>query len=256
MAATRRFSRWLLHAVPMPPGAREWRHSPTSHYRRGSVGIGPSDEDFTRTTWWTTSLSRDAFDSWLHTHAPAGLRADSDSSESVQAEGVWERDLDFHSPSTMAHTEGWVNFAFMAHGDGLVVRVDTFVGARFARTVLVPTGTTSVTIRRTERSFAPHKGRHTTVRTITDRPQIARLVTMVNRLPGAMTTEFVASCPAVLSERSYVMTFATPRGEYVATLPTTMCWPSLRLTHDGAEAGPALDPGRRFTKVADRFLER
>ena len=143
----------------------------------------------------------------------------------------------------------------MAHGDGLVVRVDTFVGARFARTVLVPSDATSVTIRRTVRSFQQHaRPPRTSVRTITDATAVADLVGMLNGLPGAMTTPFVASCPAAVSERSYSMNFATPHGSYVATMPTTMCWPQLTLAHDGVKADPPLDPGQHFTKVADKYL--
>lgn len=254
VVATRKFSTWLLHAVPMPPSAREWSHSPTSHYRHGSVGIGPSDSDFTRTTWWTVPLSGAAFGSWLEAHAPHGLHADSDSGGAVESMGVWEHDQDFHAASTTAHTEGWVNFAFLPQGNGLVVRVDTFVGARFARTVLVPKDTTSVTIRRTERSLEPHSRQHTTVRTITDSGAVADLVEMVNGLPGAMTGQFVASCPASVKQQSYSMTFTGPHGSFVGSLPTTMCWPHLTLMHHGAEAGPPLDPGRLFTKTADTYL--
>ena len=238
----------------MPPSAREWGHSPTSHYRNASVGIGPSDPDFTRTTWWTVPLSREAFGTWLQTHAPHGLRADSDSAEPVESIGVWEQDRDFHAPSTAAHTEGWVNFAFMPEGGGLVVRVDTFIGARFARSVLVPKDTTSVTIRRTERSLEPHSRPHTTVRTITDTGAVADLVEMVDGLPGAMTTQFVASCPDSVTQQSYSMTFATPHGAYVGSLPTTSCWPRLTLMHNRAKAGPPLDPGRLFTRTADNYL--
>lgn len=253
VVATRDYSRWLLHAVPMPRGAREWHHSPTSHYRHGTVGIGPSDGAFTRTTWWTVPLSSDAFGSWLRGHAPPGLRAQ-DGGGSVQARGVWEQDVDFIAPSTPAHTRAWVNFAFVAQDHELVVRVDTFVGARFARTVLVPDDTTSVTIRRTRRWLAPPRREHAKERTVTDLGAVARLVRMVNRLPGAITTEFVASCPEAVEQRSYTMTFAGPQGSYVASLPTTMCWPSLTLLRDGVAAGPPLDPGRAFARTADRLL--
>jgi len=217
------------------------------------VGIGPSDAAFTHTTWWTVPLSGDAFSSWLRAHAPHLLRADS-GSESVQSEGVWEHDLDFHAPGTTAHTRGWVNFAFMADGAGLVVRVDTFVGARFARTVLVPTDTTSVTIRRTEQSFRPHSRVHTTVRSISETGAVANLVEMVNGLPGAMTAPFVTSCPLSMRQRGYSITFAGPHGTYVASLPTADCWPQLTLIHDGTKVGPPIDPGRVFTKAADRCL--
>jgi hypothetical protein len=253
IVATRRYSAWLLHAVPMPPGAKEWRRSPTAHYRNGSLGIGPSDPKLSRVTWWTVALSRDAFGTWLHHHVPRGLRVE-DSGGGVESEGVWEDDVDFRAPSTRAHTRAWVNFAFMAYGDGLVVRVDTFVGARFARTVLVPTDTTAVTIRRTQRSFTGHRRSHTTVRRVTDSRDVADLVAMLDGLPGSMTTPFVASCPAMLDERSYSMTFTGPRGTYVASLPTASCWGQLTLARNGVDVGPSLDPGQRFVRVADRFL--
>jgi len=255
-ATTRRFSAWLLHAVPMPPSAREWRHSPTVHYRQGTLGIGPSDARFTRTTWWTVRLSGEAFGAWLRTHAPRRLRADLDSGGPSESQGVWEQDRDFRAASTEAHTEGWVNFASTPYGDGLVVRVDTFVGARFARTALVPTDATSVRISRTERSLRPHARRRTTVRTVTRPGAVARLVDLVNGLPGAMTGRFVASCPAIVTVQRYSMRFATPDGSYVATLPDTACWPSVTLRHDGVRTGPPLDPDRRFPEIADRYLGR
>lgn len=254
VVATHRYSAWLLHAVPMPPGAREWSRSPTAHYRHASLGIGPSDPAFTRTTWWTVPLAQRAFVEWLATHAPPGLRRDVGSDGSTEAEGVVEHDVDFLAPSTPAHTGGWVNYAFTARSDTLVVRTDTFVGARFARTVLVPDNVTAVTIRRYVRSFDRPSRPRTTLRTVTGRGAVAHLVAMVNGLPGAMTTPFVAPCPAARVGRSYTMTFATPQGSYVASLPTTTCWPELALSHDGDEASPPLDPGRRFVEVADRYL--
>ena len=256
VARTRAFSAWLLHAVPMPPDAREWRRSPTDHFRTGTLGIGPSDVHFTRSTWWTVPLSSEAFGSWLLAHAPNGLRPDPDAGGPAESRGVWERDQDFLAAGTRAHTRGWVNFAFTAYGEGLVVRVDTFTGARFARTVSVPHDTTSVTIRRTERSIRPGSRPHTSRRTVTDPRAVARLVDLVNRLPGAMTAPDTASCPATLSEVGYAMKFATPTGSYAASLPSTLCWPSLTLLRDGVEVGPPLDPGRRFTAVADRCLRR
>ena len=254
VVATRRFSAWLLHAVAMPLGAREWHHSPTAHYREASVGIGPSDVRFTRTTWWTVPLSSEAFGSWLRSHAPHRLHLDSDFGGPTQSRGVWEHDRDFHAPGTPAHVGGRVNFASTPHGEGLVVRVDTFTGARHARTVVVPQDSTSVTIRRTERSTRPPVRRHTTVRTVTGGADVEELVDMVDALPGSMTGRFVTSCPATLSEVSYSMRFATPRGSYVASLPSTVCWPSLTLRHDGVAVGPPIDPGRRFVGIAERFL--
>jgi hypothetical protein len=252
--ATRAFSAWLLHAVPMPPGAREWHHSPTAYYRNGSLGIGPSDRRFTRTTWWTVALSSTSFRAWLRGHVPHGLRAESDSGGSVESAGVWEEDQAFHAPSTGAHTMGWVNYAFMPDGDRLVVRVDTFVGARFARTVRVPQDAVSVTVRRTVRSTGPRPRPHVSVRTVTDREAVARLVDLVNALPGAMTTPFVSSCPVSMTDTSYTLVFATSQGTYVASLASSGCWPQVRLLRDGVVVGPPLDPGSLFTGTVDASL--
>ncbi|WP_310964758.1 hypothetical protein [Nocardioides terrisoli] len=237
----------------MPRGAREWRDSPTAHYRHGTVGIGPSDATLTRTTWWTVPASATSFSNWLRAHAPHRLTADSDGG-SVEAGGIWEDDQAFRASGSMTHTPAWVNFAFMRYGAGLVVRVDTFVGARFARTTLVPADTNSVTIRHTVRHLGPHARPHTTTRTVTGPAAVARLVGMVDHLPGAMTVPFVASCPGALVEESYRMTFAGPHGSYVAALPSTACWPRLVLLRDGLRSSPPLDPGRVFARTADRYL--
>jgi hypothetical protein len=77
---------------------------------------------------------------------------------------------------------------------------------------------------------------------------------MVNALPGSMTSDFVASCPASIDERSYSMSFAGPDGTYVASLPTTTCWPQLTLSKDGVVTAPTLDPGQQFVRSADRHL--
>lgn len=252
--ATRAFSAWLLHAVPMPPGAQEWHRSPSAHFRRGSVGIGPSDRRFTRTTWWTVPLPAASFRAWLRSHAPRGLRAESDSGGSVESTGVWEEDQAFHAPSTSAHTRGWVNVAFMPDGDRLVARVDTFVGARFARTVWVPEDAVSVTLRRTVRSTGPRPRPHVSVRTVTGRDAVARLVHLVNDLPGAMTAPFVASCPVRMTDTSYTLVFATSEGTYVASLASSGCWPQVRLLRDGVVVGPPLEPGSLFTRTVDAHL--
>jgi hypothetical protein len=73
------------------------------------------------------------------------------------------------------------------------VRVDTFGGARFARTVQVPTQATSVTIRRTVRSLDRRSRPRATSRTTTDATGVAALVRLVDGLGGAMTEPFVAS---------------------------------------------------------------
>lgn len=252
VVATRKLSAWMLRAVPMPPGARQWQHSPTAHYRHASMGIGPSDPKLTRTTWWTVPLSESAFEAWLRHHAPHGLTLDPDSA--AESQGVSEIDQDFSIPSTDAHTEGWVNFAFTPYDGALAVRVDTFVGARFARTVRVPKDTTSVTIRRTRQFFDTRREPRITTRTVTDPATMARLVALVNALPGVMTVPFVASCPMMLVQQGYQLTFTGPQGSYVARLTNPGCFPQVTLSHDGAAAGPRLDPGQTFTKAVDRVL--
>ena len=66
--------------------------------------------------------------------------------------------------------------------------------------------------------------------------------------------KFVASCPVAMTEKSYSLTFTTPHGSFVASLPSTNCWPRITLQRDGAAAGPPLEPDRRFTRTLDRYL--
>lgn len=252
VVATRKFAGWLLHAVPMPAKAREWKHSPNGHFRRQSLWLGNSDPALARTTWWTVPLSAPDFASWLRQHAPEGLTAE-DGGGSLKTAGVWERDLDFYSPSTAAHALGQVNFAYMTFEDGVVVRVDTFAAARFARTTMVPDDVTAVKIEHTSTSYRPRSKPHTTTRTITDRRAIDSLVRMVNALPGTTTVPFYSHCRARPVE-NYGMTFVAPKGTYVAELDASGCRSTVALTRDGQEAGPALDPGSAFTRAADHYL--
>jgi hypothetical protein len=92
------------------------------------------------------------------------------------------------------------------------------------------------------------------VRTLTDPDVVARLVDLVNTLPGAMTSPFVASCPVSMTERSYSLTFTSPQGSFVASLPSVNCWPRITLQHDGAAFGPPLEPGPLFTRTVDAYL--
>lgn len=253
VAATRKHAEWLLHAVPMPPGAREWKHSPTAHFRDQSLGIGPSDAAFHQVTWWTTPVTSGAFETWLREHAPRSLRGSVEDSSAATSRGVFEHDITFHSASTLAHTRGYVNLAFTSYGGGVAVRVDTFVGARFGRTAFVPTDARAVTVERRTQPAGSRTSRG--VALVVDKAaEVARLIALVNRQPGAMTVPFIHGCPRMLVDTTYTLTFATPDGEWVATHEAQGCDPELMLTHDGTQAGPALEPQPGFTKALDRLL--
>jgi hypothetical protein len=252
--ATRKFAGWLLHAVPMPAKAHEWKHSPNSHFRKQSLWIGPSDNAFARTTWWTVPLSSAEFEAWLRKHAPKDLTGEEGGSGIVQSTGVWEHDYDFTGTSTAAHSAGVVNFAYMPDGGGVAVRVDTFTAARFARTVLVPDDVTSVTIEHTSTSFKPKAKPHTATRTITDPTGIADLVEMVNGLPGELTVPTYFHCPMMPGVNSYRLTFTAPAGTFVADLEIG-CGSTVNLTRDGAKTAPHLDPGQAFVPTIRRYLK-
>jgi hypothetical protein len=111
-----------------------------------------------------------------------------------------------------------------------------------------------VKLEHTLKSWQPKSKPHTSTRTITDRPAIADLVRMVNRLPGTMTVPDYSGCPARPIEE-YRMTFLAPTGTYVAELHASGCWAPVSLTRDGQEAGPALDPDETFIPTAQRYLQ-
>lgn len=165
--------------------------------------------------------------------------------------GQREDNAVFEAEGTDTWTPAFVVFSYTEHDDdALAVRVDTFIGARFARTTFVPNDTTRVTIVRTyDASENPER----TEATVTDPRQIAGLVALVNNLPGSMTGEFVASCPASLFEIDYRVRFDSPQSTSVLRFQPA-CWAQATLRTDGTDTEPTLDPGPRFTKALDLHL--
>ena len=256
--ATRARSRWMLHAVPMPRGSREWSRSPEPAFRQRTFGVGPADQRFTRSTWWTVPVSEPEFETWLSTHVPTGLtfRPDDGGAYSVDDGRMAQQD-DLNAAGSSAYTPGFLVFSSLPYGDGLAVRVDTFIGARFARTTFVPKDTSAVRITRIKGSTTGTRPRVPTRRTtleVTDRAGIADLVAAVNRLPGSMTVPFVASCPAILVQTRYAVSFTTPRGTHRLSFDGGPCWPQARLFENGTRTRPTLEPGD-LASTLDRYLE-
>lgn len=253
--ATRAMSAWLLHAVPMPPGSHELSSSPTALYRRPPIGAGPADSAFTDTTWWTVPLGAAGFEQWLTEHHPTELRLDPDEGATTIADGQRSDNRVFEVDGSAAWTPAFLAIDAMPYGDGLAVRVDTFIAARFARTAFVPGDVTAVSVLRTVR---PAGGSdccstdHLSHR-VTDAAGIADLVDLVNALPGSMTGTFVSSCPAMLSETAYRLRFSSPEGDYRLRLRTG-CWAQATLVVDGSATQPTLDPGTHFMRALDRYL--
>lgn len=256
--ATHARSTWLLHAVPMPPGSRETSESPIPEFRERNFGMGPSDAEFTLSTWWVVPTSGADFTAWLSTHAPDGLDyLDGGAGSYSVGDGQMAQQEQVDAASTDASTAGHVVFSFLPYGDGLAVRVDTFIGARFARTVFVPEGVTEVRVRRTEVPNLGPRGGYpdpSEVR-ITDPADIAALVDLVNYLPGAMTVPFVHSCPAQLSTLRYQVVFVAPDTTAVLTVDGLGCEPAAALEVNRVLTEPTLDPGPDLADELDAYLE-
>ncbi|MDO7869456.1 hypothetical protein [Nocardioides jiangxiensis] len=254
-AATAAYADWLLHAVPMPAGAREWSRSPLDQFRRATLGVSPSDPRFQRTTWWTVPLGLGDLGSWVASHVPKGLRLEDGTPSQSMSMGRTEYDVDLLGASTATHTGSVLNLAIVERAGGIVVRVDTFVAARFVRTALVPDDAASVTLRRVRAATTGHRpASRTAVRRLTDPAVVRRVVDLVNRQPAAMTVENIHGCPAMLGGTVWTLTFATGQGEWTAVGSGDDCYPALVLRHDGVRVGPTLEPGRAFDDALDRFL--
>ncbi|TCJ30873.1 hypothetical protein [Nocardioides jejuensis] len=254
-AATAKYADWLLHAVPMPKGSKEWTTSPAKQFRSASVGLTPSDDHFRRTTWWTVPASVADLETWVHRHAPRPLRADNGDSWSSTNGHITEHDLEVLGRSTSVHTGGIATFAISTCAGGVAVRVDTFVAARFARTAWIPRDVSEVTIRRTTTSSSgPGPATKTTRRTVTAAADVQRLVDLVNTQPGVSTVPEIRHCPDIVETRTDALTFHSESGEWVAVLTSDVCFAALTLRHDGTEVGPALEPSSRLFSVVNAAL--
>ena len=180
----------------------------------------------------------------------------SEGRSSTVSDGFASEDLTFDGRDTAAYTTPHLNFSYAPYAGGLAVRLDTFIGARFGRTTLIPADTTRVLIRRTARSFRPHATAHVR-RTTVDRPrQVARLVRAANRLRGSLTVPFLASCPMMVVQRTYVVRFTGPSGTFTLSGQDGPCWQQLTLRHDGVKVPPTLDPGSGWFDELDGLLPR
>lgn len=255
IAAARAQAAWMLHAVPMPPGSQEWSESPNDHFRQVTLGVGPADSELRRTTWWTVPLPVQELRPWFADHQPDGLRLQRDEDGGV-ARGVREENAIFEADGTDAWSPAFVVFSYVPDGDEIAVRVDTFIGARFARTEYLAEDAIKVTVVRTEKqNFGPRGGYPEPVSsTVTDPDQISALVDLVNALPGSMTGESVHSCPAFPSEISYRLTFESPAQTSVVRFQLG-CWPQVTLAVNGEATRPTLDPGEGFAEELDRYLD-
>jgi hypothetical protein len=253
--ATHEQSAWLLHAVPMPPGSEELTESPTRYFRQSHLVSGPSDPEFTRTTWWTVQVSADEFADWLSTHQPNGLRLVPDEDGGTLYGGEASETRLLAMDGTDAWTRAVVAFSFMAFETELAVRVDTFIGARFARTTFLPEDVTAVSLLRAKRPAIGDDRNDASYRrvTLTDSMSINDLVSRVNELPGSMTEAFVSPCPVMLNEIAYRLRFVSAEGTYRLRLQLG-CWAQATLIVDGEETVPTLDPGADFARALDRYL--
>jgi hypothetical protein len=214
------------------------------------LGMCPSDTTLRLTTWWTVPLSGNEFVSWVDAHVPDGLHVDPNGGRSGDVSSFM-----ISGDGTAAYTTPAVAVNFLAEGETTAVRLDTFIGARFARDTFVPGSTTEATIRRT-RHFGDDRTDTEASRHVSDRDRVTELVAMANELPGVATAECVHSCPPTIEEGTYLVRFVGPEGEFEVSATDNACVPGATLRRNGSRVEPALDPDRSFFTRLDRSLRR
>jgi len=92
---------------------------------------------------------------------------------------------------------------------------------------------------------------------LSDSNDIADTVALVNGLPGSMTCPFTASCPVMMSETRYRVSFQTSDGIYLLRFDATNCFPQVTLFRNGIRTRPTLDPqGTGVADAQDSYLAR
>jgi hypothetical protein len=255
----------VLASMSLPAGSEQLEGKPDG-WTGGGMGMGPADGTLTRTAWWSVPLNVDQVVAYLTDYAPAGMRRP-EGEEVVPAgssDGVSYTAYSVIAPADpAAYTAPTLLVQFAQIGDHTVVRLDTFLAARYAVSPQhrIAGEVTAVQIDRVRpaRSFGSGDGGPLpTVRLEepADAVLIAELVDAFNGQYGSPTAGLTLPCPYPgdpSPEDTVTFSVRNDDGSAGTVVAKTDLWcvGQTQVTVDGARLDVTLDPGD-FPETVDR----
>ncbi|GAB3774522.1 hypothetical protein FB382_003770 [Nocardioides ginsengisegetis] len=244
-----------LAAFSPPEGSARLEGQPEG-WPAGGMTLGASDLGLSRTAWWSVPMSKAEVVAYLSDHSPAGMlnrSGVSDPSGGGIASTSYETTT---SPDPAAFTAPLLLVQFMQMGDRTVLRVDTFLAARYAvpDEARIPPDVSVIRIDRVAplstrggQGGDPYPAPVRLTRPA-DTGLMDDLVAGFNALYGSITASGYVGCPAPsLPLARDTVTFqtadtnATPH-TIVAELEPD-CRGQVRVSLDGTQLPVTLDPG-------------
>lgn len=192
----RRDAHKLLAKLVLPAGATLVARDPSSHGALNGAGLVPASEALVDVHhFWRVAGEQPATVlSWFQQHIPAG--ASLTTTGSSGGPGYHVNDLGFSFPSVgnVIDSRGLVVSITAARGGGTAIRADAqdvywIPKPKWER---VPAGVTQIGV--TVQRLNIKTGKTTTTsQTVTDASQVAKIVSLVNALPGAQP--WITACP-------------------------------------------------------------
>lgn len=240
-----------LDLMPMLPGSTRYDQPPVTQLKTAGIGLGGFGNMIIRTAWWLapTNVS-DAKEFFLAQH-PEGwrLQVDSAGSGSTEDSGI-QFFLDYEPTGTSPTVQSSdLLVLWQATGDGVVVRVDSYVGwrpTRLASSYVGGTATSATLVIRHDDLNKPSDESVTRVEVTGD--QLARLTRAYDDLRGVKFG--MHGCPAILEVVTRRIVFHTSNGDLVAE-DGLGCDPGIVVTRDGTTLDPTLFETQEFRDLLD-----
>jgi hypothetical protein len=253
-----------LASMPVPEGSVELNGKPDG-WPGGSMGLGPADWRLGRTAWWSVPLSVDEVVAFLTENAPAGMRRP-EGEEVVpdgNSDGVGYTDYSVISPAEpAAYTGPSLLVQFKQIGDNTVLRLDTFLAARYAvspqhRITGEVSAVQIVRVRPGKPFGSDDGGPLPTVRLEepADAALINKLVDSFNGLYGSAADVAAMGCPfpgdpAPEDTVTFFVRNDDGTDGTVVAKAELACWGQVQVTVGGTRLQVSLDPGE-FPQTVD-----
>jgi len=261
-------SETALASMSLPAGAEQLEGKPDG-WTGGGMGMGPADGTLTRTAWWSVPLSVDQVVVYLTDYAPAGMQR-TEGEEVVPAgssDGVSYTAYSVITPADpAAYTAPTLLVQFAQIGDHTVVRLDTFLAARYAVSPQhrIAGEVTAVQIDRVRPSGSFGSGDGGPLPTVrlaepADAALIDELVDAFNGQYGSPTAGLTLPCPYPgdpSPEDTVTFSVRNDDGSAGTVVAKTDLWcvGQTQVTVDGARLDVTLDPGD-FPDTVDRVAD-